>query len=129
MAEPLFPIRPQQCAKPDAVFVIEPYRCDDAWVFDDQAAGLVREPFVAGVTEMIDRLAAGIPNAANGFRLVFGPHPFVDHQASLTWVRADDVEGNWYRDDTGREGWLCPALFCYFPSPPPRIYVRAECKQ
>jgi hypothetical protein len=130
MAEPLFPIRSQAGAMPDAVLVIEPYRNGGAWVFDDPATGLVREPFVAGVTEMIDRLAADIPDAADGFRLLFAVRPFVGYQASLTWVRADPVEGNWYRaDDSGEEGWLCLALFCYFPAPPPKIYVRAEPKQ
>jgi hypothetical protein len=115
---------------PDTVLVIEPYRHMGAWVFDDPATGLIREPFVAGTTEMIDRLAADIPDAARGFRLLFAVHPFAGHQTSLTWVRADPVEGNWYRaDDAGDEGWLCPALFCYFPSPPAKIYVRAEASQ
>src|SRR5262249_55197392 len=92
--------------------------------------GLEREPFVAGVTEMIDRLAAGIPGAEGGFRLLFSVSPFEAHQASLSWVRADPVEGNGYRaDDTGAEGWLCPALFCYFPAAPPRIFVRAGSKR
>jgi len=78
---------------------------------------------------MIDRLVASIPHAAAGFRLAFAVHPFAGYQASLTWVRADPVEGNWYRaDDVGDEGWLCPALFCYFAAPPPKIYVRAEPK-
>lgn len=127
MTEPIFPIRPQPGAFPEAILVIEPYRYEDAWVFDDQATGLVREPFVEGVTEMIDRLVAGIPDAATGFRLLFATHPFVGYQTSLTWLNADRVEGNWYRaDDAGDEGWLCPALFFYFASPPPKIYVRAE---
>src|SRR4051794_29306856 len=130
MAEPLFPIRPQRDAMPDEILVIEPYRHASAWVFDDPTTGLVREPFVAGVTEMIDRLTAGIPDAADGFRLLFVVYPFAGYRASLTWARADPVEGNWYRaDDTGEEGWLCPALFCYFPVPPPKIYVRAEPRQ
>jgi hypothetical protein len=112
------------------VLVLEPYRLDGAWVFDDPSVGLEREPFVAGVTEMIDRLAACIPGAEGGFRLLFSVSPFEGHHASLSWVRADPVEGNWYRaDDTGEEGWLCPALFCYFPAAPPRIFVRAEPKQ
>jgi hypothetical protein len=129
MTEPLFPIRPQVCATSDAVFVIEPYRYDGAWVFDDPAVGLIREPFVSGVTEMIDRLVTGIPGAARGFRLLFAVRPFETARTSLTWVRADPVEGNWYRaDDGGEEGWLCPALFCYFPSPPRKIYVGAEPK-
>lgn len=130
MSEPLFPIRPQHGAMPDAVMVVEPYRYENAWVFDDPATGLVREPFVAGITEIIDRLAGALRNANDGFRLLFAATPFSGHQVSLCWVRADPVEGNWYRaEDTGEEGWLCPALFCYFPTPPPRIFVRAEPKQ
>ena len=130
MADPLFPIRSQCAEMPDDVLVIEPYRYEGAWVFDDPAAGLAREPFVAGVTEMIDRLTAGIPDAARGFRLLFAVRPFEGHQASLTWLRADPVEGNWYRaDDSAQEGWLCPALLCYSPSPPAKIYVQVEAKK
>jgi len=50
MPEPLFPIRPQLQVTPDAVLVINPYRHEGAWVFDDPLTGLNREPFVAGVT-------------------------------------------------------------------------------
>lgn len=130
MTEPLFPIRPGcSGATSDAVLVIEPYRDAGAWVFDEPRVGLHREPFVAGITEMIDRMVAGIPDAAQGFRLSFAAFPFEGHQASLSWVRADPVEGHWYRaDDHGDDGWLCPALFCFFPAPPPKIYVRAEPK-
>src|SRR5262249_4265304 len=109
---------------------IEPYRHEGAWVFDDPATGLVREPFVAGVTEMIDRLVANIPDAANGFQLFFAARPFAEYQESFTLVRADPVEGNWYRaDGAGEEGWLCPALLCYFSTPPPKIYVRTAPRQ
>src|SRR5436190_23371432 len=76
MVEPLFPIGPQQVPPTDAVRFIEPYRYDGAWVFDDPTTGLVREPFVGGVTAMIDRLAAHIADAANGFRLFFATYPF-----------------------------------------------------
>src|SRR5262245_18444198 len=130
MADQLFPIRTQRDAVPYAVLVIEPYRHDNAWVFDDPTTGLEREPLVAGVTEMMDRLAAGIPGAAQGSRLLFAVYPFAGYQGALIWVRADPVEGHWYRaEDRLEEGWLCPALFCYFPVPPPRIYVRAEPRQ
>ena len=40
----------------NALIVIAPYRHAGTWVFDDPKAGLVREPFVAGVPEMIDVL-------------------------------------------------------------------------
>ena len=52
----------------NALMVIQPYWFSGTWVFDDPATGLVREPFVAGVPEMIDRLVEQIPNARRGFR-------------------------------------------------------------
>ena len=36
--------------------VIEPYWYQGTWVFDDESAGLDKEPFVQGVPEMIDEL-------------------------------------------------------------------------
>jgi hypothetical protein len=129
MEEPVFSIRPLPNQPMGAVFCIEPYFSEGAWVFDDPVVGLVKEPFVAGVTEMIDRLVAQIPNAAAGFRLRFAETPFAGMQTTLTWLRADPVEGNWYKaDDVADEGWLCPALFWYFSSAPKKIYVGAEPK-
>jgi hypothetical protein len=111
------------------VLVLEPYREAGTWVFDDPTTGLAREPFVGEVNGMLDRLSAAIPDSASGFRLLFSVQPFEGSQASLSWVRADPVEGNWYRaDETGEEGWLCPMLFCYFPTAPPKLFVRAEAK-
>ena len=110
----------------NAIMVIKPYWHSGTWVFDDDAVGLVREPFVAGVPEMIDRLVRDIPNARNGFRLLFSASAFPGHQASFTRVRGD-LGGTWYRrEEPPMEGWLCPALFKYFDEAPPTIYVKAE---
>ena len=49
MDEPLFPIRPTRSDMPQGVLVLEPYREDGTWLFDDPAAGLHREPFVGEV--------------------------------------------------------------------------------
>jgi hypothetical protein len=57
----------------NAISVICPYKYEGIWVFDDPAAGLVREPFVAGIDVMLDQLTASIPNATKGFRLLFSP--------------------------------------------------------
>jgi hypothetical protein len=112
---------------PTGILVLEPYSKDGTWLFDDLATGLRGEPFVGAVNAMLDRLAAGIPDAQRGFRLLFSAEPFEGHQVTFSWVRADSVEGNWYRADaTGEEGWLCPALFCYFPIAPPKLFARAE---
>ena len=60
----------------NAIMVIKPYRYSGTWVFDDPRTGLVREPFVAGVPEMIDVLVADIPDAESGFRLTFSAKPY-----------------------------------------------------
>ena len=46
----------------NAMMVIYPYRDQGDWVFDDEAAGLKREPFVFGMPEMIDIFVKNIPN-------------------------------------------------------------------
>jgi len=113
-------------AMPNAILMIKPYWHDGLWVFDDPAVGLVREPFIAGVPEMIDRLVAGIPDARRGFRLLFSAQPFPGCQRELVRVR-EEYGGHWYRTtDQPQEGWLCPALFKYFATAPERLYVRAE---
>jgi len=110
----------------NVIQVIAPYRHGGTWVFDDDRAGLVQEPFVSGAPEMIDVLVADIANAAEGFRLLFSDRPFPGHQRELIWDR-EEYEGNWYRsEDPPMEGWLCPALFKYFDEAPERLYVKAE---
>lgn len=113
----------------NALMVIAPYRHAGTWVFDDPRTGLVREPFVAGVPEMIDLLARDIPGATNGFRLLFSALPFPGYQKKLTWQRGD-MGGNYYKlGDPPMEGWLCPAMFRYYRSAPKELYVKAEPKQ
>jgi hypothetical protein len=113
----------------NSILVIAPYRYEGTWVFDDDRFGLVREPFVGGVPEMIDHLVADIPDAEKGFRLTFSTQPFPEFEEKLTWVRGDSV-GNYYRlDDPPMEGWICPALFKYYDEPPREIYVKADPKE
>lgn len=110
----------------NSILVIAPYRYEGTWVFDDDRFGLVREPFVGGVPEMIDHLVADIPNADEGFRLTFSAQPFPDYEKKLTWVRGDSV-GNYYKlDEPPMEGWICPALFKYYETPPAALYVKAD---
>ena len=112
----------------NSLMVIVPYQYGGTWVFDDQATGLKREPFVAGVPEMINHLVRDIPAATNGFRMLFSTQPFPGYQKRLTWVRPEGG-GNYYRmDDPPMEGWLCPALFRYYREAPKDLYVKAEPK-
>ena len=110
----------------NSIMILSPYRHGGTWVFDDSATGLVREPFVAGIPEMIDHLVKDIPNARDGFRMLFSAQPFPGYMMKVTWQRKDRG-GNWYYSEKlDMEGWLCPALFKYFKEAPREIYVKAE---
>jgi hypothetical protein len=102
---------------------IRPYWDGTTWVFDDPQRGLVREPFVAGTPEIIDRALerAGAP-PRRPFSAVFSDREFPGWQIMLERGR-EDSGGAWYRWN-GMEGWLCPALLRYFDAAPERIYCQ-----
>jgi hypothetical protein len=105
--------------------VIFPYKIQGTWVFDDESFGLNREPFVAGIDDMIGLLVQDIPDAEKGFTLLFSDAPFPGFQVELIWRREAD-KGNWYYSrHFGMEGWLCPALYNYFDRAPLAIFVKA----
>jgi len=113
-----------------------PYWAGHCWVFDDPATNLTREAFVMGISEMISRLvsAKGITTPRDGFSLSFDAEPFDGFDTVVDWQREGDhpeqkSRGNWYAGEIAgewMEGWLCPALFEYFPAAPRRIFVRCE---
>ncbi len=109
---------------PNQINIIKPYRFNGMWVFDDQRVGLHHEPFVAGADTIIDLAVArkNIPNAQAGFIALFSPDPFPGADMQLHWQR-EEMGGNVYEWE-GQEGWLCPALLRYFPTPPREIHVQ-----
>ena len=116
------------------ILVIKPYKWNGMWVFDDERVGLDKEPFVAGADTMIDTAIQlkGIPNADNGFLMVFSGGPLPDADFVLEWVR-EDSGGNVYKGRFGvdgeakkLEGWLCPALNLYYPDAPKKLYVQVR---
>lgn len=113
----------------NSILVLHPYKYYGTWVFDDDRTGLVREAFVSGIPEILEETLEknGVPvrEAEKGFDLTFSQTPFPGQQVELTRLR-EESGGNWYKSDTGREGWLCPALFKYFPVAPEKIYARCE---
>jgi hypothetical protein len=112
----------------NSLFAIAPYKFNGFWVFDDPAVGLRQEPFVSGADDIIDILTSEIPNADQGFKLVFAPEPFPGYSARFTLDRPEHG-GNWYKwPERNIEGWLCPALFKYFPNAPQEIYVKVAPK-
>jgi hypothetical protein len=109
-----------------------PYLLSNYWVFDDSRAGLREEAFVSGMTEIISRVVEhhNIPNAGEGFRMLFSHQPFEGYHAMIEKKPGGSEEmGNWYHGEIcgeHMEGWLCPALYLYFSAAPNQIYMRAE---
>jgi hypothetical protein len=110
----------------NAITCIMPYREYGTWVFDDPRVGLVREPFVLGIPEMIDEMVKDIPNAKKGFSMCFSlMEPPVDNHFHIK-LMAEESGGGWYRDvKTRKAGWLCPATLNYFEAFPDEMYVWA----
>lgn len=110
----------------NSLFVIAPYKYQETWVFDDPKVGLHQEPFVLGIDIMIDKIVENISQAEDGFRAIFSAEQFPGAETKLEW-RREESGGNWYYSDKFEmEGWLCPALFKYFPKAPPEIWVKVE---
>lgn len=110
----------------NSIMVIAPYQHFGMWVFDDERAGLVQEPFVGGADTIIDYFTRDIPGAKNGFRLTFAAVPFPGFEAKLVW-RREEMSGNVYEvEGLGMEGWLCPALFKYFDKAPSELYAKFD---
>lgn len=127
----------------NSIFTIRPYRRGGIWAFDEPALGLLAEPFVGEINQMIDAmlLQSGLIPGEQ-FTGMFSANRFPGIHMHLKWVRSEGG-GNWYSDfghysynDFNEikeakpreliEGWLCPALFRFFCDAPKSIFVRAE---
>ena len=109
----------------NAINVIKPYLWNGMWVFDDDRVGLSKEPFVAGISQMIWAILEKnqIKNGEQGWLCLFSENPFPGAEV-LEWVRYEG-SGDVYSWN-GMEGWLCPALRLYFPQAPAKLYVQAQ---
>ena len=112
----------------NSIRVISPYKYLEMWVFDDEKVGLIQEPFVSGADTMIDRLVEKIPDANEGFILLFSEEHFPGATIHLSWLRPES-NGNWYHSaQLEIDGWLCPALFKYFTEAPKELHVQVKAK-
>lgn len=100
-----------------------PYKYKGQWVFDDEAVGLVKEPFVAGADDMLDMLAN-----KKSCVLIFSKDPFPDATHSIRNI-GQNIGGSgtdYYSEELEHELWLCPALLKYFKEPPAKIYFKVK---
>jgi len=108
-------------------FSISPFKFKGTWVFDAPNLGLDKEAFVQGADTIVETIGRGLRNPEDGFIVHFTDDDVSDvAHYRLTWIRGE-FGGNWYMlDGYGIHGWLCPALFKFFPSAPKHIYVWVE---
>lgn len=113
----------------NSIMIIHPYKHRGSWVFDDEATGLVKEPFVAGADTMLDI----ITDHGKECSLTFAGSDFPDRQYMLHKVGPGvgggtiyDFNGKVNGVDTAVNMWLCPALFKYFEEAPDKIYFKAK---
>jgi len=117
--------------------VIQPYWHEEAWVFDDEYLGFEHEPLEGDGGELgelirlsgpslIDRLVRDIPDAHDGFTLLFSSQPFSGCQIELTGEREEDGGCTYKVKDSRVHHWVPPALLHYFGTAPQSLYIRAE---
>jgi len=113
----------------NAIMIIHPYKHKGDWVFDDEATGLVKEPFVAGADAMLDIVTSDGKECS----LTFAGTDFPDRQHILHKVGPGvgggtiySFEGKVNEVDVAQDMWLCPALFKYFEAAPDKIYFKVK---
>ena len=82
----------------NAINIIYPHKPHNVWCFTDESVGLREEPFVGVINAFIDHLVKDIPNAKEGFSLIFSENKFPDFNGYFTHRGKDDNSiGNWYQ--------------------------------
>ena len=110
----------------NSILILQPYLLNGIWVFDDETKGITREPFVGQVNRWIDALVKDIPDAANGFNLLFSSEPFPGYAAEYDWSHEEYGGNTYYHKESDTFAWLCPCLEIIVGYAPQKIYTRAE---
>ena len=117
----------------NSIFMIHPYKRNNAWAFDDAQKGLYREGLISGADDLIEMAVtrAGIPGAdfERGITVIFSANPFPGEQLHVRRTRPDRGGYWYYSPDYQFEGWLCSNLFRYFAAAPEEIHFRIKPRQ
>jgi hypothetical protein len=100
------------------------------WAFDDKRHGLIHEPFVQDMTNIIsEAVVSYIGEDVDKFRIMFSANDFPGSHSRLIFKKEEN-DGAWYQyqKSNGKimDGWLCPALYHYFAETPSVIHFRVE---
>lgn len=99
--------------------VISMYKQGDIWYFSDDGMGILHEPFVCGMSEMIDDMLGSL--SLRTARASFCSQPRI--LPSFVLLKLWEREGGCWYAGQGMKGWFCPVLYRYFRKAPERLYV------
>ena len=110
--------------KPNRVFLIQPYRQNDVWLFSDKNVGLQDEPMVGETNGVIDIMAGG---AKDNDRLnIYFSEGFMPKSELITRLPPFEKFGGAWYSWRGIKFWLCENQKRYTLIPPRKLYVRVE---
>lgn len=105
---------------------------ENTWCFDIPFAGIIDEPFVDGIPELIEfhlnRKGKLKEAKKTGICVLFSgttkkPDCFKNGIYAKLQRREEDNGGCWYWDAAAKaHGWLCPNLYQFFARPPRQVH-------
>ena len=79
-----------------------------------------------GIPEIINKAVAHLHDPQAGFTVLFNNTGLPSADVVLKKLDIDSG-GTWYEQEgTGLKGWLCPALFKYYPVAPEKLYIKVS---
>jgi len=112
----------------NSIMHITPYRDGRVWSFDDPTRKLKREPFVAGIPEIINVF---VPKEQQTCDITFAGRQFPGAMGKLLKISDRPKEDGTVYELCAEgypplQGWLCPALFEYFEEAPEELWFKIE---
>ena len=107
----------------NAMMSLNLYKEGSTWKFDDKANNIVAEPFVLGMSEMIDFYVDD--NKTKTTTITFSHNKF-PRCKELRLIQ-EEANGGWYYDSySKKKGWLCPVTRIYMKDIPEYIYFHVQ---
>lgn len=108
--------------KNNAIKVIDAYKWNGMYVFDEPSLGITKEAFVGGSTELISKYCEDRDKVI----LVFSDKPFPGHNVVTELVSQDVGGSDYYCKEKDHKHWLCNVLLMYFNGAPKTIYAQIK---
>lgn len=102
---------------------------DGDWVFDYPSLGIIDEPFVEGIPQIIEHHLKKMNLLATarqeGFVVQFTVDGKLSHTDLKLELEEEDAEGGHFIDNSsGLRGWLCPDLRTFLGRVPEKLSVK-----